>query len=198
MSLAQLAAFIDQLPAEDPARAAVLESWERCLAARLAREGDPVFCRVPEPDLYERLARNRVFVDASLPLLQSLLRKLPGTSNVAYVTDAEGIVLCSAGPDDQLSQFGLLPGFDWSEARMGTNGAGTCLVTRRPVVVAGPAHYMTAFHDGTCTAAPIRGAHRRIVGALDVSSRVGDAHPERIQLVVATAAQIEERLLQRA
>ena len=49
----------------------------------------------------------------------------------------DGIVLLSRGNHQVMLLYGLCPGFDWSEKTMGTNGAGTALVTDSAVAVIG-------------------------------------------------------------
>ena len=181
-----------QLPYSDPARYAIIESWARSEAAGLKRDAPPKFRRVT--DLQERLAKCAGLLEVARPRLSDLLKTLPGTTNVCYVTDAEGIVLFSAGPSDQLALFGLTPGYDWSEKAMGTNGVGTALATRSPVAVVGADHFNEAFGDCTCTGAPVFGPDRSIAGAIDVSSSARDAQPERLAAVIALAQQIEREL----
>ena len=191
--IAEAASFVEGLPLEHPARAAIVESWQRCLEMRMSRQR-PEFRSVDPSDLAERLGRSRALLGAARPVMLRLFQDLGGSSIVVYVTDAQGVVLDSIGPSVQLQQWRLLPGYDWSEAAMGTNGAGTCLVTGRPVIVAGPEHFLTDFENCTCTAAPIRAPDRRLVGALDISSTVVDAHPSRIKLVSSAADEIERIL----
>ncbi|MEM9852779.1 MAG: sigma-54-dependent Fis family transcriptional regulator, partial [Pseudomonadota bacterium] len=56
---------------------------------------------------------------------------LVGSSGCAVVlTDGDGVILDTRQRDADAAAFstwGLLPGADWSEAREGTNGIGTCL-----------------------------------------------------------------------
>lgn len=186
------ARFIEALPPEHPARWAIVASWNRC--SHLSPGDAPAFHRVEDDELHARLERCKPLVEAAAPRLGWLLRQLPGTTNVAYVTDCDGVVLASDGNPEQLRLFRLLPGYDWSERRMGTNGAGTCLAVGRPMVVAGREHLLTAFQDCTCTAAPIHGPDGRLAGALDVSSRVADARVHRIGLVTEVALEIEGAL----
>jgi transcriptional regulator of acetoin/glycerol metabolism len=186
------ARFVRTLPPEHPARWTIIASWNRC--AHLSPASAPAFERVSDGELHDRLAHARALVEAAAPRLGWLLGQLPGHTNVAYVTDADGVVLASEGSAEQLRRFCLLPGYDWSEARMGTNGAGTCLVAARPMVVAGREHFFTAFQDCTCTAAPIRARDGTLAGALDVSSSVADARPHRIALVTEAALEVERAL----
>jgi transcriptional regulator of acetoin/glycerol metabolism len=171
----------------------IVRSWQRSAAAGLARDGTP-FRQIAAGELGLRLQRSARLVDAARPRLEAVLANLPGTTNVAYVTDRDGIVLHSVGDTTQIVLFGLSPGYNWSEAAMGTNGAGTALATGHPVSVVGPEHFITAFANCTCTAAPIRDSDGAVIGAIDISSSVDDAPAWRIHLVVRTAQAIEADL----
>ena len=186
---------LKERPYSDPARYAIVESWRRSEAAGLDPSVPPKFRQVT--DLRERLKRCTDLIDVAKPRLHRLLTALPGKTNVVYVTDADGIVLFSAGDPRQLTQFGLTPGYDWSEAAMGTNGVGTALALKAPVAVVGPEHFNKAFEDCTCTGAPIFGYDRRLIGAVDVSSSVQDAAPERLSQVISVALDIEAELYAR-
>jgi transcriptional regulator of acetoin/glycerol metabolism len=187
-----VARFIEAVPPPAPARWAIVASWDRC--THLSPSTRPAFHRVSEEELRQRLTRRDALVAVARPRLEALLRQFHGTSNVAYVTDEDGVVLTAFGDATHLQRFCLLPGYDRSERRVGTNGAGTCLVAARPMVVAGSEHLMSAFQDCTCSAAPIRGADGSIVGALDVSCSVEDARVPRIAQVTAAALEIETLL----
>lgn len=184
--------FVEAVPPEHPARWAIVASWNRC--SHLSPHAPPAFHRVSDADLAARLERSARLVEASSACLERLLRQLSGVAKVAYVTDGDGIVLASKGDAAQLRRYCLLPGYDWSEARMGTNGAGTCLATGRPMVVAGNEHYMSAFHDFTCIAAPIRDRDTRIAGTLDVGSRTADPREHRGARIMEAALEIERLL----
>jgi len=187
-----VARFTDAVPPPPPARWAIIASWDRC--SHLSPSRRPAYQRVSEEELAARLSRRDALVSAARPHLEALLRSLPGSSNVAYVTDEEGVLLASSGDAGHLQRFCLLPGYDRSERCLGTNGAGTCLVAARPMVVAGAEHLISAFKECTCTAAPIRGIDGAIVGALDVSSSVEDARAHRIAQVTEAALEIEGTL----
>lgn len=186
--------YLARLPKQHPARKAILESWRRSARAGLARDGEPVFRRVPESNLRDRMQEAAQFLTIAVPMLDELIASLPGSTNVAYITDADGIVLHCVGDPATIATFGLSPGHDWSEQAMGTNGAGTCLRTGRPVVVEGSQHFKTAFENCTCTACPVRGAGGEVIGALDVSSSVADGDFRRIAEVARVADAIEQAL----
>ncbi len=195
-SIAHWRRFIGGLPLEDPVSETIVASWRRCEWAGVEpAPGEIAFCRVPHTELLFRQSAHQRLIEAATRVAPGFIGRLPEASLVAYVTDPDGVILCSWGSDAVREAFGLLPGFDWSEKTMGTNGAGTCLATRRPVAVVGPEHYVKEFHNCTCTAAPIFRRSGELLGALDVSSTVQEAQTGRLALVVRAAREIEALLV---
>jgi signal transduction histidine kinase len=103
-------------------------------------------------------------------------------------------VLVSSGDPSLIALAHLAPGADWSEATMGTNGAGTAIAAGRAVAIVGPDHFDHRWHDCTCTAAPIRHPDGRVIGAVDVTTSVADARPEQLILVSHVAHTVTEAL----
>lgn len=191
-------AFIEHLqtvPLNGQARPYILESWLRCRAVQVDPAPAQVLLRrTSDLDLRVRLEANNNLIDSAVPILAALSESLAPLSHVLYLTDADGIVLWSTGNNDTMRAYGLLPGFDWSEATMGTNGAGTALAVNRPVAVIGPDHYSLPFHDATCLAAPLRNPTGELIGAIDLSTHVEDAELSHLSDVVKAASDIEEAL----
>ena len=62
------------------------------------------------------------------------------------------------------------------------------------MAVIGPEHYMSAFAGVTCLASPLYGRGGELLGAIDLSTSVQDAHPDQLASVIGVAAQIERAL----
>jgi transcriptional regulator of acetoin/glycerol metabolism len=186
------AATVSNLP-----RPYIAESWRRCRKRGVSQALDNYILlrRVDAAELERRLQVGSVLHAAATPLLRDFSEKMGAVEHVVYATDRDGIVLCSAGNDYNMLLYGLLPGFDWSENTMGTNGAGTALATGRPVAVIGPDHYQLPFREATCLGAPIRSPQGDIIGAVDFSTHVKDAHISHLALVVELARAIESYTL---
>jgi transcriptional regulator of acetoin/glycerol metabolism len=170
----------------------ILASWERSRMAGVHPE-HPAFHRLPGSELRQRLRRNRALLAAAIPRVMRLSEELAGLRHVLYLTDAEGVVLFTT-PVDEAHEARLLPGYDWSERRMGTNGAGTALATGRSVAVLGCEHFCAAWHRFGCLAAPVF-VNGRAVAALDLSAPVELIHPLQLGIVARTAYEIERELL---
>ena len=80
------------------------------------------------------------------------------------LTDQDGVILSYVG-DPGFSatarRSGFREGVIWSEREIGTNGMGTCLMARRPIVIHRSDHFLVQNTDLTCSAAPIFDMHGR-------------------------------------
>jgi transcriptional regulator of acetoin/glycerol metabolism len=189
--------FLSRSPVEGTARPVIIHSWTRCAKAGVPAEPEPISPRrISSDELTRRLQHNCELIQMTRRFLRLLSALLEPTRHVAYLFDRDGIVLESFGNSQDLSQgFGLSTGYDWSEHTMGTSGAGTNLVTGRPVAVIATEHFVRHFHSCTCTAAPISDKHGAVIGAIGVSTVAEDVTPERLNIVAQFASAIAEKLL---
>lgn len=179
-------------------RDVILKSWNRSHSAGLDPT-NPKFRlrRVPRGELQARLDEAQGLLAIVRPHLDWIAQAMAPVAHVVYVADRDGIVLESRGTDERMQEeYGLLPGYDWSEGRMGTNGAGTALESGRPVAVFGEEHFLKPFKGFICVAAPIRDGSGRIIAALDMSTSVADGDPRNLLLIAHAAFAIERELLQ--
>ncbi len=131
------------------------------------------------------------------PEMEALLAKLAPASYVVVLSDANGVAIdfvASGAPDKKLWRMGVCAGATWGEPHVGTNGIGTSIMSRTPIIVHQRNHFLLKYAELTCTAAPLFDAQGRVIASLDASS-VADL-PQEIQglvldLVVRTARRIE-------
>ncbi len=186
---------MDGRRAGDSVRTTIRESWLRS-SDGAARAQDAQLVKVSEAELTWRLEQSHDLVEFARPQLEWMSHAMGTLAHVVYVVDCDGIVLASTGSDpDKMVREGLIPGYDWSEHTMGTNGAGTAMATDRPVAVVGPEHYCQAFHGAICTGAPIHDADGAIIGAVDLSVGMIEGTPSRLAFVAQAARIIEQSLL---
>ncbi len=176
----------------------VLESWRRCIDAF---EMDPEIRR--EPTFVERadleLRREKYCNLTKIAKLEmtNLFQQISGSGCSILLTDDEGVVLNYVGDPlftTAAASTGLNPGAIWSEEIQGTNGMGTCLVEKRPLVIHRNEHFLTKNTGLTCSAAPIFDPAGRVAGVLDASSESRMAQQHTMVLVNMSAQLIENRL----
>jgi transcriptional activator for dhaKLM operon len=95
---------------------------------------------------------------------------------------------------EELERRGMRPGAYWDEGHMGTNALALALLEAVPVQVVGAEHYFQAYHDLTCSAAPIHDVHGRIVGALGMAGPHDAACSHTVAVVMAAARAIGNQL----
>ncbi|MEU9017943.1 GAF domain-containing protein [Actinomadura sp. NPDC048394] len=179
------------------ARPPIAESWRRSRDAGVGAEvaaAPLVFDRDTVAD-----ARGAHPLDPHLPLLRDLLRHVADeTEHLMVITDEAGRALWTQGPPAvrrEAERIGLMEGFCWSEAAVGTNGIGTALATGRAEYVYATEHVAHVLHRWSCAGAPITDPDTgRVIGCIDVSATVAALHPATVALVAAAARLAESRL----
>ncbi|MEU8246388.1 GAF domain-containing protein [Nonomuraea sp. NPDC048916] len=185
-----------EIPPDGP-RQLIIASWRRSIDAGVDPQGGPAPLVYNASDIAG--VRDSHPLRPVLPLLAQTLTATGGLSeHVMVVTDSEGRILWRDGDHRVMrhaDRVGLADGHQWAESRMGTNGIGTTLATRRPVHVYSEEHVMRLLHVWSCSAAPIvdpdTGA---LLGCVDVSGTAPSLHPATVALVSAAAKLAESRL----
>jgi len=177
----------------------VRRSWSRCLSTYSL---DPSQIKKPliveRSDLEARCER----IGAVLPIARiemlGLSRQMAHTQYGIMLTDHDGVILSYVG-DPAFSMTARRSGFRegaiWSEQELGTNGMGTCLMTRQPIVIHRSDHFLIQNTDLTCSAAPIFDMQGRVIAALDISGCSTGAQTHTLALVEIAALNIENRAL---
>ncbi|MBJ9977413.1 sigma-54-dependent Fis family transcriptional regulator [Pseudomonas sp. S75] len=185
-------------PGSDPS---IARSWLRCLEDHHL---DPALAQAPVVLEHERLLESRERLHQVRQIaegeMNSLHQQLCGAGHAVLLTDARGVILDRITAPSERRTFeraGLWLGADWSEAREGTNGIGTCVVERQPLTIHQEEHFR-GLHTGlTCSASPVFDPHGELLAVLDVSSaRVAVSRQSQFHtmaLVNLSAKMIESR-----
>ncbi|MBW4791461.1 sigma-54-dependent Fis family transcriptional regulator [Pseudomonas tolaasii] len=158
-------------PSSDPS---IARSWLRCLEDYHL---DPAVSIAPTVLEHGRLLESRERLQQVLHIagseMNSLHQQLSGAGHAVLLTDARGVILnCVTAPSERkiFERAGLWLGADWSEAREGTNGIGTCLVERQSLTIHRDEHFRGRHTGLTCSASPVFDPHGELLAVLDVSS----------------------------
>ena len=158
-------------PSSDPS---IARSWLRCLEDYHL---DPAQTIAPTVLEHARLLESRERLQQVLSIagneMNSLHQQLSGAGHAVLLTDARGVILnCVTAPSERriFERAGLWLGADWSEAREGTNGIGTCLVERQSLTIHRDEHFRGRHTGLTCSASPVFDPHGELLAVLDVSS----------------------------
>ena len=177
----------------DPSvRPEISASWRRSRLSGVTPD------RLPEPpassiDLDSRLVR------AARPVLERMAVDIGDTALSVMLTDGGARILERrvgvAGLRAALDAVGAVPGAGLSEERVGTNGVGTCIELRSPVIVTGGEHFVSPFVRLACAGAPIlHPVTGRLEGVLDITAPAEEATGLMLAYVREAAAGIGRRL----
>jgi sigma-54 dependent transcriptional regulator, acetoin dehydrogenase operon transcriptional activator AcoR len=185
--------------AEPPITDVVRSSWTRCLNNYAL---DPQETRRPtsveRADLDERRERLGVLLAIARIEMEALGRLIKHSEYSIMLTDRDGVILSYLGDTGFQAvarRCGFREGVTWSEQEMGTNGMGTCLMARRPVVIHRTDHFLEQNTALTCSAAPIFDMRGELLAALDISGASTNLQSHTLALVDMAAQNVENRTL---
>ncbi|MEW5708136.1 MAG: sigma-54-dependent Fis family transcriptional regulator [Pseudomonadota bacterium] len=175
----------------------VTQSWIRCLKDyRLDPASPNPALVVNASELKERIERLSDIVPHAKLEMANLYQQLAGSQLAVVLTDADGVILSLVG--DPIftkagARMGLIEGAVWSEREQGTNGMGTCLVEKSPIVIHRTEHFFARNISLTCSAGPIFDGQGNLRAVLDVSSQSALPQQYAVALVNMSAQMIENQ-----
>ena len=176
----------------------VKRSWLRCLeeyGLDPNSNAEPVV--VSRQEFLVRKEQNLELVSFADAELAHLYRQLAGSGHSIILTDRDGVLLSYYGDPSfkgAASRTGLVPGAVWSERHGGTNGMGTCLLERAPLIIHRDQHFLARNTGLTCCAAPVFDHRGELIAVLDASGESDRAQQHTLVLVNMSAQMIENRL----
>lgn len=131
------------------------------------------------------------------PLLDLLYNFVAGSGFILILTDKEGCILRISGDQPTIeaaNQMQIVVGAYLDEKSVGTNAMGTAIREDMPVQVSSTEHFITAYQQWTCSAAPVHDEKGTIIGTINLTGRQELVHLHTLGLVVAAVTSIETRL----
>jgi sigma-54 dependent transcriptional regulator, acetoin dehydrogenase operon transcriptional activator AcoR len=175
-------------------------SWRRSAEAGLAPEGRlPDSARLSEHQLAQSMERKVKLIVQARPVMEFLHAQIRDTGSMVLLADECGVILQAFGDAQFLNRaerVALMPGSSWNETHRGTNGIGTCLHEKRPLVVHGGEHFLERNGFLSCAAAPVKGPDGTLLGVMDISGDERKHYSHSLGLVRAAAQTLENRLFE--
>jgi sigma-54 dependent transcriptional regulator, acetoin dehydrogenase operon transcriptional activator AcoR len=176
----------------------VKRSWLRCLDQyHLDPQSQREPFVLPREERLARKEQNLELVSFAAAEMTHLYHQLAGSGYSIILTDREGVLLDYYGDlsfRNAAFRTGLVLGAVWSEEHGGTNGMGTCLFERAPLIIHHNQHFFSRNTGLTCCAAPIFDYRGELVAVLDASGESDRAQQHTLVLVNMSAQMIENRL----
>jgi hypothetical protein len=183
----------------DSIREPIAESWRGSSEGGVDPSANGSAPSVADDD--EAAARWEVHPLLSVaPLIRECLAGIADdAAHLMVVSDADGTLLWLEGaPAVRLAaanSMNFAVGALWSEGGAGTNAIGTALAADHAVQVFAAEHFNEVVQAWTCAAAPVHDPDTgRVLGVIDLTSRMSTVHPHSFAVAVATAGAVEAHL----
>jgi sigma-54 dependent transcriptional regulator, acetoin dehydrogenase operon transcriptional activator AcoR len=176
----------------------IAASWQRCLTAGRQPQHAITFDLVGSGVQRRSREANRQLAVAAQSTLQQLAIAIAPIRYFAILTNAQGVVVSSAGQIDSSDRRATLitrEGVDLSEAAIGTSSIGATLHELSDVWLHRGEHFFEANTAYSCAGSPIFDGVGRCAGMLDVTGIDVAERPELIHRVSSAARRIENQLV---
>jgi hypothetical protein len=180
-------------------RVPIADSWRRSQDAGVDPSAERAAPCVADSD--ETAARWDEHPLATVaPLIRECLAGIADdAAHLAVISDADGVLLVIEGNArvrlDAAECMNFAEGVLWSEGGAGTNAIGTALAADHAVQVFAAEHFNEAVQAWTCAAAPVHDPDTgRILGIVDLTSRMSTVHPHSFAVALSTAQAVEAHL----
>ncbi len=178
---------------------AVSDSWRRCTSDLIV---NPESRSAPHIVTDRELSGFRDPLNKAITAAQEEIDRLYAIMRqegyVVLLCNAEGVAIHHRGDEAQAEQFkywGIWVGGVWSEKIEGTNGIGTCIAEKRPILVHRQQHFRARHIGLSCAGAPIFGPNGELALVLDTSAmNSNEAQALALAATKVAARGIEERL----
>lgn len=182
------------LRGEDPSSELVPDviarSWRRSISSNASPDAPA--------QLFREIDTESILSRAADPVLDRWQHQLTDTGTTLFVSDRAGGIVARRVSDRstqrRLDGANAAEGFDFSEEAVGTNGLGTAMVEKRPVMIHGAHHYNELLSDITCAAVPLCTPTGSVIGAISLGGLTRVTSPLTMSVTREIGQQIEERL----
>ena len=151
----------------------VADSWDRCFN-RYSMEPDAKRNTVvlDSESVRGRQQELGELLNVARAEMENLYEQIAGSGYAVILSDAEAVVLSAVTDPNVKREFrsaGLWVGAVWSEQNEGTNGLGTAIAERRPVIVHRGEHFRHYNIGLSCCGAPVLDVNGDVLAVLDAS-----------------------------
>ena len=176
----------------------IAASWQRCLTAGRQPQHTITFDLVGSAMQRRSREANRQLALAAQSTLQQLGSAIAPIRYFAILTNAQGVVVSSAGQIDTADRRATLitrEGVDLSEAAIGTSSIGATLHELSDVWLHRGEHFFEVNTAYSCAGSPIFDGNGHCAGMLDVTGIDVAERPELMHRVSSAARRIENQLV---
>ncbi|WP_417226957.1 sigma-54-dependent Fis family transcriptional regulator [Amphritea sp.] len=179
-------------------RSEIEDSWLRSVNAGLNCDAPLDLENLSKDGIDDLRDKNRRLIEAAHPEIKQLVEYFRSDGGLVMLTDESATILKVKGETrhlDSSTRYALAPGANWGEELRGTNGPGTAVVNRSPLMIRGNEHFLDSIGYLSCCSAPISDPKGELLGVLDLTSPTDYQNlPPNLSLVQQAIRSIENRI----
>lgn len=175
----------------------ILDSWKRSKSYNVNPMSGKGSRALSEQQFNAVLEEKSLLISIVDPVLETLYRFVKDDGFVALFADNNALILRMINNEEtraMVEEYNYLPGANWSESEVGTNGISTSLFMNRALQVSGAEHYCYLHHPATCSAAPVHDPSGKLIGVICLTGLREKVHLHTLGMCVSAAAAIENHL----
>jgi len=188
-----LAGAISQIP-QGRIKPEVLDSWQRCLDAKLDPSAKPEITMVSAAELKELREQQAKLTEIARMEVRNLYSQIAGSNFMVAFATFDAVILETIADPSFLPiarRNGVVVGSSWQEQLRGTNALGCASFTQLPSVIHGSEHFFQDNCKLTCIASPVFDHEDRLIGVIDASSDCNSRQIHTVALIRMAALHIE-------
>ena len=178
----------------------IRRSWIRCARSGVPADRVREIARLDGHSVRVELNRHIDLLAAAEPVMDMLHLQLEHTGAIVLLCAPDGLILrCMGDPVfvPRAERVALEPGVFWTEDSKGTNGIGTAIFERAPVVVYAAQHYVERNQFLACSATPVFSPGGKLAAVLDITGDYRSHHSHTLALARMAGRNIERQLFLR-
>lgn len=150
-----------------------------------------------DSELYSLIILKHKLIEFAEPFIENLYEILEESGFIILLTDEQGCIITIRGNKQIINaakNLNMKAGAYMNEESIGTNAMGTAIKEDTPIQITAKEHFITAYHQWTCSAAPIHNIKGEIIGSLNLTATSDKVHPHTLGLVKSTVKAIEIKI----
>ena len=178
----------------------IRRSWIRCARSGVPADRVREIARLDGHSVRVELNRHVDLLAAAEPVMDMLHLQLEHTGAIVLLCAPDGLILrCMGDPVfvSRAERVALEPGVFWTEDSKGTNGIGTAIFERAPLVVYAAQHYVERNQFLACSATPVFSPGGKLAAVLDITGDYRSHHSHTLALARMAGRNIERQLFLR-
>jgi sigma-54 dependent transcriptional regulator, acetoin dehydrogenase operon transcriptional activator AcoR len=187
------------IPNSDALKKEITASHQRCrqFGINTLNIGNRNQVKLSPIALNDRLKSLEDFFAVVSSQIQALYNLVADLGFSVQIVDSDGYILDVIGDEATLialREDNCSPGYRWTEKDVGTTAISVAIARKLPIQINADEHFRQISHQYTCSACPIFGPEKDLIGIIALTGSAAAVHPHTLGMVIMTAKAVEGQM----